>query len=212
MQKIGVHDVWATPLENIGGKSLQSWFDKFGIHPDLDVCATSNNKKCKYFFTKHHNDTADPTCMGLNGLEREWHHNYFANFPYSEISKWMEHAYYQSRVNNVSGIILCFAKTDTRWWWNWVMGEKHEKFGPVVETYWIKGRVRFLDSSFDNCCLPVLKGKQGKNCSPYPSCFVVFRPRNIGDKREMQFFAKHHKDKQLFSDPQIYSWSSGLRQ
>jgi phage N-6-adenine-methyltransferase len=52
------------------------------FHLGLDVCATTENKKCVLFFTK-----------AENGLRRKWLRNIWLNPPYSEIEPWCKKAW-----------------------------------------------------------------------------------------------------------------------
>ena len=77
------------------------------------------------------------------------------NPPYGRgIGKWIEKAYYEARSGKTVGVLV-FARTDTKWWHDYVMKAQ------VV--YLLKGRLKFVDS-------------EGKSESPAtaPSCFVVF--------------------------------------
>jgi len=94
----------------------------------LDVCATSENAKCKTYFDKH-----------VDGLKQEWSpFRCWMNPPYGKnISLWMKKAYQESQQG---ALIVCLvpSRTDTRWWHNWAM-----KAG---EIRLIAGRLSFGDS------------------------------------------------------------------
>lgn len=139
LTSIGVNDEWTTPPFLLRWAML-----KFDVHPFLDVCATAENAQFQDFFTKEQ-----------DGLAQDWKCDFFMNPPYSEISKWIEKASNEVQKHKVTGLILTFAKTDTRWWHDYIE-DKHE-------VHFIKGRIKFL-----------LNG-QPKNSAPYPSCFIVMR-------------------------------------
>lgn len=141
LQSIGVYDEWATP-----NQVLRSGLMKIDENIFLDVCATPQNAQFRDYFTK---DT--------DALKQDWTQNFFMNPPYSEIPAWMQHASEQVKKNNVVGLILTFAKTDTKWWHNFVEGK--------CNVHFIKGRIRFIKD-----------GVQSKNSAPYPSCWIVMRP------------------------------------
>ncbi len=69
-------DMWATP---------QYFFDKWNLEFNftIDVCATSDNAKCKNFFTE-----------ATDGLTQEWNGVVWMNPPYGrEIGKWVKKAF-----------------------------------------------------------------------------------------------------------------------
>jgi len=68
----------------------------------------------------------------------------------------MKKAYESHIKHNVTGLILVYAKTDTRWW--------HEFVENKAEVHFIKGRVKFY-----------LDGQISKNSAPYPSCWIIYR-------------------------------------
>jgi site-specific DNA-methyltransferase (adenine-specific) len=131
---------WATP---------QDFFNKlnwrFGPFT-LDPCADSENTKCTKFFTE-----AD------NGLSESWEgFNSFVNPPYGRgIDKWIRKAYEESRKNNTKVVMLIPARTDTKYWHQYVM--------KADEVYFVKGRLKFGDS---------------ENSAPFPSAVVVFDGTN----------------------------------
>lgn len=96
-------DNWATP---------QDFYDNLNNIFDftLDPCASDTNHKTERYFTE-----AD------NGLEQSWDgERVFMNPPYGrEIGKWVKKASEQ-----VGGIAVCLlpARTDTRWWHDYVVG------------------------------------------------------------------------------------------
>ena len=127
---------WATP---------QDFFDKlnwrFGPF-DLDPCATIHNTKCANFYTE-----------AENGLTKDWgEHVVFVNPPYGRgIEEWIAKAYQEGRKENTRVVMLIPARTDTRYWHDYVMKAK--------EIHFVKGRLKFGDS---------------KNSAPFPSAVVVF--------------------------------------
>ncbi len=95
-------DLWSTP---------QDFFDKLDEEFDftLDPCATPENAKCPIYFTKDD-----------DGLEQDWSgERVFMNPPYGrEIGKWVKKAY----ESNTLVVCLLPARTDTRWWHDYVIG------------------------------------------------------------------------------------------
>ena len=86
----------------------------------------------------------------LDGLNRKWGTSTFVNPPYGkDIVRWISKGYSESLTNTV--VMLIPARTDTRWWHDYVMKAKEIRF--------IKGRLKFGGA---------------KNSAPFPSCVVVF--------------------------------------
>ncbi len=100
-------------------ETLQGFFDKLNeeFHFDLDVCATSENAKCKKYYSPEE-----------DGLKQEWKGVCWMNPPYGrEIGKWMKKAY-ESAVTGATVVCLVPARTDTAWWFD----------------YCAKGEIRFI--------------------------------------------------------------------
>ena len=131
---------WATP---------QEFFDKlnwrFGPF-DLDPCAGPTNTKCANFFTE-----------AEDGLSKSWiGFTSFINPPYGRgIDKWIKKAYQDSRNEETRIVMLIPARTDTKYWHDYVM--------KADEVYFVKGRLKFGDS---------------ENAAPFPSAVVVFDGSN----------------------------------
>lgn len=131
-------DMWATP---------QDFFDNLNneFRFEIDVCATAENAKCKTFYTKEQ-----------NGLEMPWNGVCWCNPPYGrEIGKWVERAY-TSSVGGATVVMLLPARTDTKWFHEYIYGKAEIRF--------IKGRLKFGNS---------------KNSAPFPSMVAVFRPNTV---------------------------------
>lgn len=116
----------------------------------VDVCATSENTKCKVFFNK-----------SVDGLKREWSpFRCWMNPPYGKsISKWMKKAFEESQ-RGALVVSLIPSRTDTRWWHEWVMKSAEVRF--------ISGRVNFSNQS--------AKGQNSKQSAPFPSCIAIYFP------------------------------------
>lgn len=121
----------------------QEFFDKLNAEFKftLDVCADASNAKCKRYFTKDD-----------DGLSKKWDGVVWMNPPYGrEIGKWVEKAYL-SYNQFTSVVCLLPARTDTRWWHDFIEG--------TAEVRFVRGRLKFGDA---------------KNSAPFPSVVVVFR-------------------------------------
>lgn len=92
----------------------------------------------------------------VDGLEINWNGSIFVNPPYSDVGVWLKKAHEELRKGNSHTIVfLVFARTDTKWFHNFVYGRSEIRF--------LKGRIKFL-----------FEGKQG-NPAPTPSMLVIFR-------------------------------------
>jgi site-specific DNA-methyltransferase (adenine-specific) len=109
----------------------------------LDPCCTKESAKCKKYYT-----------IEDDGLSQDWsNERVFMNPPYGrEIGKWIKKAYEESKK---SAIVVCLipARTDTRYWWDFIF--------PYAEVRFIKGRLKFTNN-----------GKSAP--APFPSAIVIF--------------------------------------
>ena len=128
---------WPTP--KVFFEQLNSEF-----HFSLDPCATAAKAKCKRYFTKRD-----------DGLAQDWgHHVVFCNPPYGrDIIRWTEKCY-QAPLSGATVVLLVHARTDTRWFHDFVLGKAELRF--------VRGRLRFAD---------------GKQSAPFPSLVAIYRPR-----------------------------------
>ena len=107
-------DLWETP---------QDLFDKYDAiyHFETDVCALSENAKCKRFFTPE-----------MDGLKQEWTGVCWCNPPYGrQIGKWVEKAVKSS----ATVVMLLPARTDTKWFHDWCL--------PYGKIEFLRGRLKF---------------------------------------------------------------------
>lgn len=129
-------DMWATP---------QSFFNQLNeeFNFNLDPCATSENAKCDKFFTKE-----------IDGLHQDWGGcRVFCNPPYGrELPLWVQKTYMESKKPNTIVVMLIPARTDTRYFHEYI-------YHKAKEIRFLKGRLKF--------------GKS-KNSAPFPSMVVVF--------------------------------------
>jgi site-specific DNA-methyltransferase (adenine-specific) len=135
-------DEWATPAEFFA--QLQSEFAF-----TLDPCATRTNAKAERYFTR-----------ATDGLAQAWEGSVFMNPPYgSAIGKWVAKAYRESRRG---ALIVCLipARTDTRYWHDYVMRADELRF--------VRGRIRFEGGAYS---------------APFPSVLVIFRSTSEGPPR-----------------------------
>lgn len=111
---------WATPIA-----LFNILHDEF--HFTLDPCATSENTKCKKFYT-----------VEDNGLNQDWEGEIvFINPPYSTAKDWIMKAYEDYVTYGVTSVLLIPARVDTRIW--------HEIIAPyAAQIRFLKGRVKFV--------------------------------------------------------------------
>ena len=128
-------DEWSTP---------QDLFDKLNeeFHFDLDVCANESNHKCALYYDRKQ-----------DGLKMPWtNHVVWCNPPYGrEIGKWVKKAYFEHCAHGTTIVMLLPARTDTRWFHNYVLGWSAIRF--------LQGRLKFGDC---------------KNSAPFPSMLVIY--------------------------------------
>ena len=127
---------WDTPQEFFNKLDEQFSFT-------LDPCASPTSAKCKKFYTEQD-----------DGLTQDWGgHRVFCNPPYGRsIGDWLKKGFEESKKHNTVVVMLVPARTDTKWWHDYVMRAK--------EVHFVKGRLKFGSSD---------------NAAPFPSAIVVFR-------------------------------------
>ena len=76
----------------------------------------------------------------------------FVNPPYGRgVEKWIKKAYEESRKEDTRVVMLIPARTDTKYWHQYIM--------KADEVYFVKGRLKFGTA---------------ENCAPFPSAVIVF--------------------------------------
>ena len=127
----------------------------FNFHPEIDVCANAQDKKCEVFY----GENKKWNMSSLNS-DCEWRKPFWMNPPYGhQVKHWIKKAYFSHIKFNVSGLALLFAKTDVKVWHECILHGK-------AEIYFIEGRIKFFKD-----------GVESKNPAPYPSAFVFWRAR-----------------------------------
>ena len=116
----------------------------------LDPCATSENTKCEKYFTE-----AD------DGLKQNWGgETVFCNPPYGrQINKWVKKCYEESRKPKTKVVMLIPARTDTKYFHEYIYDESTNSFKDGVTVKFLKGRLKF---------------GVGKSPAPFPSMLVIF--------------------------------------
>ena len=124
---------WETPDD------LFKHYDKL-FNFKLDVCASDKNYKCLNYYDKE-----------KDGLKQDWTERNWMNPPYGScIYNWVKKAYEESLKGNLT-VCLLPARTDTKWWQEFVMKADHILF--------IKGRLKFSHQ---------------KDSAPFPSAIAIF--------------------------------------
>ncbi|WP_156276197.1 phage N-6-adenine-methyltransferase [Neomoorella glycerini] len=91
----------------------------------LDVCATPENAKCPYYYTKEQDAL---NCSWV------WAKNCWMNPPYGrQIGQWVRKAYEEAKAG-ATVVCLLPARTDTAWWHDYCM---------KGEIRFIRGRLKF---------------------------------------------------------------------
>ena len=132
-------DNWATP---------QVLFDELNAEFcfDLDPCADESNHKCERYFTKEQ-----------DGLRQNWGGcRVFCNPPYGRrIIDWVKKGYEEAHKPNTLVVMLLPARTDTKWFQDYVYYRSEVRF--------VKGRIHF--------------GNEDR--APFPSIVVIFRAPGV---------------------------------
>ena len=126
---------WSTP---------QALFDQLDseFHFEVDVCATSENAKCRHYYTKE-----------LDGLSSTWSGICWCNPPYGrDIGQWVKKGRDTAKAGKGTVVMLLPARTDTRWFHNYVLGQAEIRF--------LQGRLKFGDA---------------KHGAPFPSMLAIFK-------------------------------------
>ena len=130
---------WGTP---------QAFYDKLNrlFNFTLDPCSNGVNNKCSKYYT-----------IEDDGLTKSWkNETVFVNPPYSDVGKWVQKSYEESRDNGATVALLIPARTDTKYWHEYIMKG-------ATTIYFVKGRLKFeKDDGI------------GSNAAPFPSAVVVF--------------------------------------
>lgn len=129
---------WGTPPH------VFRYFDE-KYHFQLDAAAREDNALCERFIGPEEDSLSVPW-----KAQTVW-----LNPPYGRgVGEWVEKAYREAQAGRTVGMLI-FARTDTRWWHDYVMKAKL--------VYLIKGRIKFVDGEGN-----------ASNPATAPSCFVVF--------------------------------------
>ena len=128
---------WETPRE------LFDRLDAFW-HFDLDAAASDANHLCADYYTKE-----------TDGLAHSWAgRRVWCNPPYgNQIADWARKAYEETRDGQTLVIMLVPARTDTRWYHDYIQGH-------AAEVKFIRGRLKYT------------LGGVAQSSAPFPSMLV----------------------------------------
>lgn len=128
---------WPTPADFFATLDAEFGFT-------LDPCTSAEAAKCTKFYTKEQ-----------DGLAQDWGRaTVFCNPPYGKrIGPWARKCY-EASLAGATVVLLVHARTDTRWFHDWVYGKAELRF--------VKGRLKFGD---------------GTQSAPFPSLVAIFRPQ-----------------------------------
>jgi phage N-6-adenine-methyltransferase len=118
----------------------------------LDVAASKSNAKIENYYTE-----AD------NGLEKEWKGRIWCNPPYGKgVGKWLEKCRREIEIGNCDvAVFLLPARTDTKWFHEYVWDKVSHHPRTGVQLQLLAGRLRFEGAT---------------SGAPFPSMIVVFKP------------------------------------
>lgn len=107
----------------------------------------------------------------IDGLARGWFGRVYMNPPYNKAGKWVEKAVHEVECGNAELVVaLLAARTDTKWWQQYVLKTLAYiagNLGWTANTHVEVQAVRFLPGR--------LKFGGAKNSAPFPSVVVVWR-------------------------------------
>ena len=145
---------------------FQEACQKFKVKPIVDYFASDTNHVCDEYYTK--ND---------NAFLQDWTKPGFVNPPYSRklMPKVMQKIWEEHQKHNIELLVLTYCKCDTKWWHNFVEGK--------AEVHFQFGRISFNDAT----------GNPTKHKAPYPSCWIIYRPKEEIKVRVQSMFPNCQK-------------------
>lgn len=142
-----VNNAWCTP---------QDFYDELNkeFNFTLDPCATEKSTKCKKFFTAKE-----------DGLKQSWKGEHvFVNPPYGRsISKWVKKCYDESKDSKTKIVLLIPARTDTKYFHNYILNKASIRFIKGRLTFWDLDSNKYKTNRFDKM-----------TPAPFPSMLVIY--------------------------------------
>ena len=129
---------------------------EFGF--DLDPASTEANHKAVNYFTKEDDGLSKDWTVFGNGYMGG---RVYCNPPYGrEIGKWVAKARQEVESGNARIVVMLLpARTDTRWFHDYIWDLKNHKPQSGVEIRFLKGRLQF---------------QRTKSSAPFPSMIIIF--------------------------------------
>ena len=135
---------WRTPRDLFDALDAEFFFR-------VDAAATRENAMVGRYYGPDHEIPAHRDALAL----AVWNSPAWLNPPYGRaLPLWMRHAHAQAEIHGSTVVCLVPARTDSRWWHDYVM--------QATDIRLIPGRVRFEGATAG---------------APFPSAIVVFAPR-----------------------------------
>lgn len=150
-------DEWSTPQDFYDALDREFCFG-------VDAAATFENRKCVFFYSQQP-ENYNGANLG-DALRSDWRAcsvppwAHWCNPPYSLCREFVAKAA-QERLRGVLTVMLIPSRTDTRYFHEHLWDAEKHTTRPGIELRFVKGRLKF--------------GGQ-KNCAPFPSMVVIFRP------------------------------------
>lgn len=131
-------------------------FDKYNeqFNFTLDAAASKKNHLCEKYYTEKN-----------SAFNYEWSgETVWCNPPYNNIKRWYAKCYGEAQKDGVTVVMLVPAKTDTKYFHEYVWDTDKHKPKEGNEVHFLKGRIRF-----SNC----------KDNAPFPSMIVIMRGEDL---------------------------------
>lgn len=148
-------DEWSTP---------QEFFDRLNEEFEFvfDAAATKENRKVGDYFGLDHPYPEQRDALAIDWLK--FGATFWLNPPYSKCREFIAKAAQEAQ-RGATVVCLVPSRTDTRWWHEHVWSAEFHQPRRYVEVRFVKGRLKFGG---------------GKDCAPFPSVVIVFRPHQRG--------------------------------
>lgn len=148
-------DLWTTPAAVLRDLDTEFAFE-------WDAAATKDTGACGSwsYFGPDHSEASYRDALAVVPWRAHRRHIFWLNPPYSQCREFIAKAAAEAK-RGATVVCLVPSRTDTRWWHEYVWDNVRNRSRPGVEVRFIKGRLKFGDST---------------NSAPFPSVVVIFRP------------------------------------